>query len=53
MTPRPPSPWPASVRPDDPGVDPPPREDRGVRWVLVLIAALQILLVMIAIAVLR
>jgi len=52
VTPRPPSPWPASARPDDPGVDP-PRHDRGVGWVLALIAALQILLVMIAIAVLR
>lgn len=53
MIPRAPSPWPASVRPDDPGVDVPPRDDRGVRWVLALIVALQILLVMIAIAVMR
>lgn len=53
MIPRAPSPWPASVRPDDPGVDPAPRHDRGLRWVLALIVALQILLVVIAIAVLR
>jgi hypothetical protein len=53
MTPRLPSPWPASVRPDDPGADPAPHREPGVRWVLALIAALQILLVMIAIAVMR